>query len=663
MNKITMYSDPHHSRSGVPPLIQPTPPPAALQFQRLKVRPLQRLFALPSLLCLLTLFTFFPAFVNAAEPQVEATLSSDTVELGEQLELQIKITGARDIKPPERVSIEGLSIGGVSFTKSSERSNINGSYSTTETTLFSFQIVPQKTGRFPIPPIVVEADGKKLTTRPLKLTVTGGAAGSGSGGSANANPDARQDDSPGEIGFAELVVPKLHAYLGEAVPVELRIYFNAGVNVQIPQGAMPQITLDGFTMQKLTDPQQKKITRDGKDYNCLTFKTVVTPAKIGKLAIGPVEMPYVALVSVRRNIQRPRLGGPFDSMFNDPFFNGMVNMSEPRNLTARGSAVDLEVRPLPLAGKPKSFDGAIGQFDMDTTAKPLKVNVGDPITLTIHISGRGNFDRVNAPVIADESGWRTYPPSAKFSAEDKSGINGSKTFEMALIPEERKNALPVMEFSYFDPLTEKYKTLTSNPDAIAVEGQNPPPVVAQSAPARQPAATPAPTPLQKRKADDILYLADTGAWGETFEPVYMQRNFWLAQIVPAAALLAFAGVQIRRVRKNNVEAARVAALEKEKEDYLKTLNRIGVKQSDFFDAAVRYLQAETARTSGRNPASIGADDAIASRPLEPDVIAGVQTIFAACGGQRYAGGSASAGAIPDGKREKVLATIRSFTHA
>src|SRR5207302_4569636 len=108
---------------------------------------------------------------------------------------------------------------------------------------------------------------------------------------------------------------------------------------------------------------------------------------------------------------------------------------------------------------PPSFSGAIGNFTMTTDAKPKTVQVGDPITITSTISGRGNFDRVNAPVLEDERGWHKYPPSSKFKQDDEVGLSGTKTSEMVLSPNDTKQGLPLLAFSDFDPVNELYLTL------------------------------------------------------------------------------------------------------------------------------------------------------------------------------------------------------------
>ncbi|MEI8341940.1 MAG: BatD family protein [Verrucomicrobiota bacterium] len=591
--------------------------------------------------------------VQAADPKVEAVISDNNVAPGDQVELQIKITGASSVKPPERLSVDGLTVGGVSQSTQRSMSIINGSYSSTETTIFSFPIIAQKAGTYTIPALTVEADGKKITTRPLQLTVSGNGPASGGVTGGGVNPDDQGGESNNQIAEAELIVPKQSVYLGETVPVELRIYFYR----KPTQIAPPQIQMDGFTTQKLTNPAQDVIQRHGQECLRLNFKTTITPVKTGKLSLGPAEMQYVAVVEVKRKTSRTQQRDPFAQLFGNPF--AMMNTEEQRQLMVRSGGVDIEVKPLPQAGKPKSFSGAVGMFKLETNASPLKVAIGDPLTMKMKISGRGNFDRVNAPQMLDESGWRSYSPSSKFTPEDDAGISGVKTFEMALIPQEKKSALPVMEFSYFDPLTAKYVTLSSKPEAITVEGQNPP-LMAQNSPAQPSGPTPSPTPQGKQKTDDLFYISDASNWGESFDPVYTTRTFWLTQIVPALGLMAFVGLKLRNARKNNVQAIRLAELQKAKNETLKVLNRTGTGYTDFFEAAVKYLQFEAARTTGRDPASISPGDAIAARALDPAIAEDIHWIFNTCAEQRYTGGAGSAGNVPDGKRAKVLETIKKY---
>src|SRR5262249_47185964 len=149
----------------------------------------------------------------------------------------------------------------------------------------------------------------------------------------------------------------------------------------------------------------------------------------------------------------------------------------------------------------------IGNFTMATDAKPKSVQVGDPITVTTTISGRGNFDRVNAPLIEDDRGWHKYPPSSKFKQDDEVGISGTKTFEMVVSPNENKQSLPPLAFSYFDPAKGQYVTLHSEQTAITVQGGATGPAVAAQPPSSLPttAARGRAAVSNSNKPQDILY--------------------------------------------------------------------------------------------------------------------------------------------------------------
>src|ERR1700679_2660026 len=104
-------------------------------------------------------------------------------------------------------------------------------------------------------------------------------------------------------------------------------------------------------------------------------------------------------------------------------------------MKATPKAVELTVKPLPVAGRPADFAGAVGNFELSADGSPKRVKMGDPVTMKIKVSGQGNFDRVTAPVLKEPDGWRSYPPSNTFQGDDDIATRGTKIFEMAVIPE------------------------------------------------------------------------------------------------------------------------------------------------------------------------------------------------------------------------------------
>ena len=445
----------------------------------------------------------------------------------------------------------------------------------------------------------------------------------GSGNNGTTSTTENKPENANKIAFAELVVPKQSAYVGEVIPIEIRIYFDANVRVQT--NGLPTFTSEGFTVQKLTQPRQEQVEKNGRRYNFVSYKTSITPVKSGKLVLGPAELPYVAMVPQRRKIQHPNMGGNMDDFFNDDMFNGMLGGYTQEQLTVKSSTADLEVKPLPKVDQPGSFSGAVGQFSLTTEASPLKLNIGDPVTLKLKISGRGNFDQLSAPRMAEESGWRSYPPSNKFTADDDVGTSGSKVFEMAVIPDDKKTKLPAVEFSYFDPMTEKYVTLNADRLPITVEGQSAP-SAAQPPSSSQPEST----PEVAKNANDIHYLFTSHPhWGESFDPIFSKPVFWKSQGVPLLALLTFIGFQVNRKKSKDLIAKQMAERRRQKIDLMKILQREDTDAATFYNTAARYIQIEAASHSDRNPASITPAEAIAMRPLDAATSEAVQSIFAA----------------------------------
>src|SRR5213075_485334 len=483
-------------------------------------------------------------FAFADSPSVTAVLSNSEATVAETVELQIKVSGPGDARPPEEISIDGLEIHSTGTSRQFEIHN----FSTSSSVTYNYTILPLRAGRFTIPPQTIQAGGKILRTPELVLNVADTA-----GQTTTSRPGRTtqsQSTNAGDLVFAELIVPKKAAYVGEIVPVQIRMGFDARIHPRLVEP--PEITGQGFTAQKLQQSSQNLETINGKPFDVVAFKTAITAARAGKFEIGPVKAKAQVVVPRRRSAPRSR--SPFDLFdeddpFSDPFFsNPFAQFGERRDISISSDPVGLEVKPLP-PNAPPSFSGAIGSFTMAADAKPKSVQLGDPITVTTTISGRGNFDRVNAPLLEDDRGWHKYPPSSKFKQDDEVGISGTKSFEMVVSPNENKQNLPVLAFSYFDPAKERYVTLHSEPMAITVQGGAAAPAVAAQPPASSPAtaARGRPPIPNSTKPQDILYqLTEPSRTVASFEPLYTRRGFWAAQSLSIAALLVFAGWKIRR---------------------------------------------------------------------------------------------------------------------
>jgi hypothetical protein len=304
---------------------------------------------------------------------------------------------------------------------------------------------------------------------------------------------------------------------------------------------------------------------------------------------------------------------------------------------------------------------------MATDAKPRTVQVGDPVTVTTTISGRGNFDRVNAPVVENESGWHKYPPSSKFKQDDEVGISGTKTFEMVFSPNEKKQTLPVLAFSYFDPVKQQYVTLHGEPIPLSVEGSA---LVTQNAGASQPAA-PSPTTAPVRpsaptasKPQDILYqLTERPRAAEAFATIYANRLFWVAQLIPLLALVGFAGWRIRQARIDNREARRIAALQHEAAELMHKLRRDDASPREYYAEASRMVRVKAALASGSrqiDPNMVDAETAAEAFKLNSDSRDRLRRLFEQSDEWQYSGAHNGPGRISSESRRDVLELIENL---
>ncbi len=604
-----------------------------------------------SILCL---FMFLGASsLRAAEPSVTAVLTESETAVGHPVQLEIQVTGASNPKPPGEITVDGLDIRSGGVSRQYQMNNFSVSYSFT----YNYMVMPLKPGTFKIPPQTVEAGGKTLRTPELTLNVANSPGGQKQrggrgGGAGSANVD------PAQIGFVEMILPKQTAYVGEMIPVQVRL----GLNLRAPVeslGSGIQIAGQGFTTQKMTEPRQTVETINGRSYQVFIFKTAISPVRAGKLEIGPAEInPTVRIARAGRPALPRGLDDPFfDNFFNDPAFAP----SMPKEVNLKSQGATLEVKPLP-PNAPPGFGGAVGTFTLKSEANPKKTKVGDPITVTSAITGRGNFDRVTAPALQDDRGWHSYPPSDKFKQDDDVGISGTKTFETVLSANDRKNKLPPLTFAFFDPVKETYLTLKSDEVPLQIEGNplaTPTPAVAAGPSATvAPSAPPATAP---QKDQDLLYqLTERPPRPQSFTPLYMRQAFWLSQLLPLLALLGFLGWRLQRSRSGNREAQRVARLQHEAADLQRKLRSDGANPREFVANASRAVQLKTALARNVDPDTVDADSAASAFRLDEERRARLQQLFRDSDELRYSGGRNGGDTLPPEKRRGIRELVENL---
>jgi hypothetical protein len=587
-------------------------------------------------LALVALCAFLPlGNLFAASASVTAVLNSSETTVGQPVQLQIKVSGPASARPPGEISVDGLDIRFSGQSQLLEGHNFQFTYSY----IYNYTVMPLKAGAFKIPPLTVQAGGESFRTPELSLQVSDASAQSPRSNRSGGSID------PSKIAFVELTLSKTTGYVGEMIPAVVRLGFNVRTPVE-SLGNGVEITGQGFTAQKT-----------------FTFKTALSPARSGKIEIGPVQVNPVVRIprTPSRNPNMPRdlfdMNDPFmDNFFRDPLFTP----STPQEIKLKSEAVTLEVKALP-PGAPADFGGAVGNFTMTTEAKPKAAQVGDPFTITAKITGRGNFDRVTGPSFEDEKGWHKYPPSSEFKQDDDIGISGVKTFETVLSANERKDKIPAQLFTYFDPVKEQYVTLRGEAIPVQVEGGaapvQPPVTAGTQAPASTPAVSQAPSPKQQ----EILHqITELPAQPQSFIPLFERRSFWLAQLVPLFLLLGFVGWKMRQAHLGNRDAQRREALQSEAAALHRSLRGEDVPPQEYFSRASRAVQLKTALARGIDPNLVDAEAAAAAFRANEDTRLRLQHLFEKSDEARYSGGQNGIRLLPPETRKEILELIENL---
>ena len=230
---------------------------------------------------------------------------------------------------------------------------------------------------------------------------------------------------------------------------------------------------------------------------------------------------------------------------------------------------------------------------------------------------------------------------------------------MVVSPNEKLTSVPPLAFTYFDPAKEKYVTLQSEAVPLIVEGNAP---AAPTIAGTTPGVSAAPSPGGEQKTQDILHqINERGKIVLTFAPLYAQRGFWLAQLLPLTLALGLLFWKVQNVRASNRAALRAAQLKHERDELLRKLRRDQLAPREYFSDASRVVQLKAAlKQMNIEPATVDAETAARVFDLNAEQSERMRRLFATSDEFRYSGGGNGEGGLSrDGQRE-TLALIESL---
>jgi hypothetical protein len=532
------------------------------------------------------------ANLAAAQVSVSASVDQARVGLGESIALTIRVQGSQQTPQPAIPKIEGLDIAGPSVNTSV--SIVNGAMS--QSVSLVYQVTPTRVGEFIIPALEVALGGKVYRTEPIPLTV---------------EKTARADLA--DVLFIRLQLNSQTIYVGETAPLNVLVFARAN----LPVRGLSSFNADaeGLDYKYLGNVRTGTQTIHGEAFNVYLIEGAISPTRPGRFTFGP------AIVKVQ--LTGPRRGG------GNSLFDEMFGRTEVREVPVTLDAVPIEVVPLPAEGRPADFAGAVGQWQLSVDAKPTSVAVGDPITVTIKVSGTGNLDTVPPIRLPGLEAFKTYEPTQK-SSKNELGTSGERIFQQVLIAKDTTATnLPALRLPYFDPVARAYRVAEHAAIPLQIKAGGQAAVLAGETKVR----------AREKLGADIVYLK--GQRGPPPRGPLPAWLFWLLNLAPVAGLTGVVAWRRRQAKlAGNVayarrrRAARVA--------------RHGLATATTVEELQRVLQ-EYLGDRLNIPAS-GITAAVADEHRLP---AAVREIFEACDAARFAGARAEV-AVLKPRLEQVI---------
>jgi hypothetical protein len=249
-------------------------------------------------------------------------------------------------------------------------------------------------------------------------------------------------------------ISKTNPYLNEAITVIYKLYVSPNISVSNYQ-PLDNPTYNNFWSQdiKVNALSAQNGTYKGKPYRYVILKRVVLyPQKSGELDIEPLSLDVtVDVPSGRRD-----------------FFG--QRMYAQTNKTVSAGSRTINVKALPLEDQPANFNGAVGDFDFAVTTSKTSLNASESLQATLEVSGKGNLKLFKLPELELPSALEVYEPEFTEGVRTTlAGMQGKVSNQYTIVPSFRgKYPIAPLSFSYFNPSTGKYTTLTSDEIVINV---------------------------------------------------------------------------------------------------------------------------------------------------------------------------------------------------
>ena len=558
----------------------------------------------------------------ARDLTVSAAVDRNRINLDEVISFTVTIEGTSDfpdVAPPQSdgfVIISGPS-------QSSSIQIVNGAMSASKT--IQWRLAPTRTGEQTIRPIDIKYRRKTYSTNAIIVTVNDAkvqavksprSQAQGSGQGSSKSPSA--GSAPGEL-FLKAEVPKTTIYKGEELPVSFNLYFQ-NVRNYAPQ-KLPDAK--GFWTELFPEKRNPTIsteTINGVAYKKATLRRLALfPTTTGDLTIDPMQISC----EVPAPTQRRR--SVFDDFFNDSFFSDPF--AGTKTVQIQSEPLKIRVRELPETGKPAGFNGAVGNYVIESSIDTLQTHQNQALTLRYSISGSGNINAVKLSALELPSNVEIFEPKVERRVNNQGrSIRGSISYEYVLIPRTSgRLRIPALNFSFFDPVNGRYQTSTAKGYAVNVKAVDQADIASSAG-------------FRKEEisllGSDIRFISrDDPHWRPIGSSVFKRVWFWFFNLIALGLITGSSGFRwwMEKMAGNTLFSRRRRALSRAQQLLKEVQMDIDQEQTDTVCGKLdRSLSGFIADRLGLAPSGVGPREiqtALRTNRVVPELIETVATIL------------------------------------
>ncbi len=464
-------------------------------------------------------FTLLCSMVFTAVAEVETFWLSNAVVPGEQTRLFIIIP---DGNVPLKTALPRVK--GASLRWIGNGNYIRGYTAPNQTAfLVAIEVTPDEVGTVQIPSITLHSsNGRTYHTTPQLLHVYPYSAIKWNTARLNNNTGIRY----GMLWHVDNHTPYVH----QPDRCELKIYAPEHVR---GYPALPTINTSNMASWRFEPPlidlmggrPHGKVLYKGANWNVITFTSMIFPLRAGELS---------ASGSITAHAIMPE-ADPLIAAFSHNIISLEFIIPE----------FKIKAQELPTPA-PSSFTNAVGHYRISATTEAQDLSANEPITVTVRVEGTGNIHSISAPTLTDAANWKLYPPNKLDPGLNTRSVQGTVEFQQMMRPISQTDAIPAFELSFFDPATQQYHTVRTNPiplpwKASAITGAQVNTVANATPP---PAGT-----VPVAEMTDIYGMAPVGIMAAFVTPIH--PAWYFLAYIPAFIILCFALCRFLKARKQS----------------------------------------------------------------------------------------------------------------